>query len=72
MEKVIRYRHHGVLMNVLEANQGKHRDNCLCWQGCKYFKPDTPLNCPIAQELYELDVKNELVTPVWECKLFER
>ena len=53
-------------------NQGKHRDNCLCWQDCKHFFPDDrEKNCDIANGLFEMDVSCGLVTPVWECPKYE-
>jgi len=55
---------------VIPQNQGKHKDNCLCYQRCRWFKPGTPENCAIAQDLYEFDVRNDLVTPVWECAMY--
>lgn len=72
---VIKYEHiwgeRKVLTNVIEANKGKHRDNCLCFLNCKHFHPGSLLNCERAEELYQYDVKWDMVTPVWECPAFE-
>ncbi len=68
---VIQYEHHNVVVSVQEHLKGKHREHCLCYQDCIHFKPNTPNNCKIAQELYELDVKLGLTTPVWECPVYE-
>lgn len=66
-----KYNHHGMEVSVQSNLKGLHRDHCLCFQGCKNFKPNTPENCPIAQENYEFCVKYNMVTPVWECPEFE-
>lgn len=68
---VIRYEHHGQEVAVREDLQGKHREHCLCWQGCSKFKPGLPeQNCPIANAVYAIDILTGIVTPVWECPLF--
>lgn len=59
-----------VSVAVIALNQGKHKENCLCYQRCRFFKPGTPDNCGIAQALYEFDVRNDVVTPVWECAMY--
>lgn len=71
-DAIIQYIHHGTLVSVREHLQGRHRDHCLCFAGCAYFKPGTGDNCPRAQELYEFDVRYDMTTPVWECPLFHR
>ena len=65
-----RYDHHGIDMAVRSDLKGKHREYCLCF-ACKKFHPGEENNCPIANSTYENCVKHDLVTPVWECKLFE-
>jgi len=69
--KIEKYEHHGVEVSVISNVKGRHREHCLCWQKCKYFKPNTPGNCPIAQSLYNLCVENKVTTPVFECKKYE-
>lgn len=59
-----------VKTHVIEGNMGKHKQNCLCFQGCKFFQPDGD-NCHIAAQLYAFDVDHDIVTPVWECPKFE-
>jgi len=61
----------GKELAVQEQLVGKHRDHCLCWQKCKYFKPNEEDNCPIAQDLFEFDKKFGVTTPVWECETYE-
>lgn len=57
---------------VDEDLKGKHRAHCLCFQGCKKFKPeDREKNCPRANLIFALDVQLDMTTPVWECPEFE-
>lgn len=56
---------------MLSEVVGKHRDHCLCFNGCIHFKPGTPENCKIAQAIYETCVKYNVVTPVYECPVFD-
>ena len=70
--EIIKYEHHGVVVSVQKHLQGKHREHCLCFQGCKFFKPDTVQNCSIAATLYALDCLIGMTTPVWECPKFEK
>jgi len=61
------YVHHGKEMAVMEANRGKHRNNCLCFF-CPFFKPeDREANCEIANALFRFDILAGVTTPVWEC-----
>ena len=72
MNKVIKYKHHGVEVNVLEKNKGKHRENCLCW-ACERFIPTDKLeNCKIANELFAICVTYGVTTPVWECSRYKK
>ena len=72
---VIRYEHHGWMVSVMEHLKGLHQEHCLCFR-CKKFHPypqgmtGFPENCPIAQALFEFDVKHGCVTPMWECPIF--
>ncbi len=71
MDGIERYEHHGAIVAVDSKLKGKHKQHCLCWR-CVWFDPaNREDNCPIANELYALDVKHNLVTPVWECPQFE-
>lgn len=72
MAEVEKYVHHGVEVSVLSKVKGQHRENCLCWSGCKFFKPDTEDNCELAKELYVYDCKYNMTTPVFECAKFEK
>ena len=70
--KIVKYNHHGTDVSVIEHLKGRHREHCLCFKGCKFFKPNTPENCEIAQTNYEFCVKFNMVTPVWECPKYEQ
>ncbi len=64
---VIHYEHHGRDVAVRAELQGKHREHCLCFQGCARFKPGEPDHCQIAADTFANCVKHGLVTPVYEC-----
>lgn len=67
----IEYFHHGVRMHSHKNWVGTHRTHCMCYQ-CSKFHPGSEDNCPIAKLIYGLCVMYGLVTPVYECKEFER
>jgi len=67
---ITKYKHHGREVFVQEELKGKHRGHCLCWK-CKKLKINQPDNCPIAQLLFETCQKHGLVTPVYECPVFD-
>jgi len=68
MIDIIKYTHHKVPVSVIESNKGKHREHCLCWQGCrKFFPANEDKNCIIASQLYSFDKIYNVTTPVWEC-----
>ena len=69
MKKIVKYQHHGELVSVIESLIGLHKEYCLCYL-CDRFRPNEPTNCDIAEEVHELDIKHNLVTPVWECPKF--
>ncbi len=64
------YVHHGHYVYVMSELKGKHREHCLCSQ-CAAFKPNTLDNCKIAQSLFEICVRENLVTPVYECPCYD-
>jgi hypothetical protein len=72
---IIRYEHHGWMVSVQEHLKGKHQEHCLCFR-CGRFHPypigttGCPKNCPVAQDLFEFDVKHGCTTPMWECPIF--
>ena len=69
--EIVKYQHHGILMNVRKDLKGRHREHCLCFF-CKFFDMDNrEENCPIANVLYSLNILANIVTPVWECKKFD-
>ena len=70
MQRVERYVHHDQVVAVMSANKAKHRQHCLCFNGCKHFKPGQESNCPIAQAVYKNCKTFGIVTPVWECPQF--
>jgi hypothetical protein len=66
-----KYEHHGAIVSVVSAVKGKHREHCLCFS-CAKFKPeDEEGTCPIAASLYSFCVEYNLVTPVYECPIYE-
>jgi len=68
----VRYEHHGKQVAVREDLMGKHREYCLCWQGCKHFHPDNrEENCVIATRTFDNCTDHNIVTPIWECPKFE-
>ena len=69
---IVKYNHHGVDVSVFDNLKGKHREHCLCFQQCKFFKPDTPENCTIAQANFKNCVRWSIVTPVYECPVYEK
>lgn len=72
LRKYINYEHHGNLVFVRRDLKGKHRDHCLCWYCGKFIPDGDKKNCIIARELYAFCIKHKLVTPVWECPVFEQ
>lgn len=70
--KFVFYTHHKNPVWVKSELLGKHKEYCLCYN-CKKFKPEPRWkNCLIANEVYALDCRFGLVTPVWECPEFVR
>lgn len=68
--RVVQYEHHGDIVSVREDLKGRHREHCLCWQDCMWFKPGSEDNCRIAQAVYNTCVLFDIVTPVWECPMY--
>lgn len=68
---IIKYIHHGTEVSVQSHLQGTHKEHCLCYCDCKHFKPNTEMNCEIAQANFELCLKYDIVTPVFECPKYE-
>lgn len=66
------YEHHGADVSVMTHLKGKHTEHCLCYAECVHFKPGEPDNCEIAQTNYQMCVKFNLVTPVFECPKYEQ
>lgn len=64
------YEHHGKKVFVREDLKGKHREHCLCYSGCTWFRPGREDNCPIAKAVYRNCVEFGIVTPMWECPVF--
>lgn len=70
-QPITKYIHHGDEVVVMEHDKGLHHEHCLCWNECKFFKPDSPLeNCNIAEEVYMICIKHNLTLPVWECPYY--
>ena len=67
-----KYEHHGHEVFVNSEHKGKHRQHCLCWQGCAHFRPELGEdNCYIANLLFNFDTQFHMVTPVFECPKYE-
>lgn len=66
----VTYTHHGNLVWVNQELKGLHREHCLCYS-CERFFPGESSNCPIAQELFNINVKHGITTPVFECPEFK-
>lgn len=66
-KRVVAYIHHGRTVKVRHDLLGKHRAHCLCYQGCVFFKPGQPNNCPIAEAVFKNCKDHGIVSPVWEC-----
>jgi hypothetical protein len=67
MNRIVEYEHHKKLVSVRSDLIGKHRLYCLCYQNCEKFKPRQSGNCIIAEELFKINMKHHIVTPVFEC-----
>ena len=67
--KFIQVLHHKRPVWANLAHVTKHKEYCLCYS-CEGFSPGDDTHCPIAQELFELNIKHGLTTPVFECPEF--
>ena len=64
------YAHHGVQVAVRKDLKGQHRQHCLCYL-CEHFIPESRAdNCPTANLLYAVCIREGITTPVWECLRF--
>lgn len=64
-----RYVHHKVPVFVRADLKGRHWEFCLC-NKCKNLKMGEPDNCPIANEVYQTCLLYDLVTPIFECPVY--
>lgn len=70
-KRVVMYEHHGNIVKVMAGLKGKHREACLCFQGCANFHPeDRERNCDVANDVYRNCMAHGIVTPVWECPYY--
>ena len=67
----VKYNHHGKDVWVEWKLMGKHREHCLCFQCILLDIEDREKNCSIANQVFDLCVKENLVLPVWECPKFK-
>ena len=65
------YEHHGTTVAVRADLKGKHREHCLCHRCLRLDTEHRATNCPIANLLYAVCCLADVVTPVWECPLFQ-
>ena len=70
MSQFTQYEHHEKMVWVRKSLQGQHRQHNLCFS-CKTFKPDHADNCERAKRVYNLCVKLNMSTPVFECPEFK-
>lgn len=71
MKETTKYMHHDRMVATFTETKGHHRELCLCHNGCKFFKPDTPSqNCRMAELNYALDKAFGMTTPVLECPTY--
>lgn len=71
MGNILTYVHHGTIVKVDDELKGKHRGHCLCWRCNKFVPEDREKNREIANKLYDICVEYNLVTPVYECRVFD-
>jgi len=76
MEKpeFVTYEHHDVEVVGMSHLAGRHRQRCLCYW-CERFKDNLTagrdfVGCQIANKLFALCKKANIVTPVGECPHF--
>ena len=71
--KPVQYTHHGVIVWVDLDLVGQHKKFCLCHicSSLVLEQDTTKQNCSIAQELFEINKKYNILTPVWECPKFK-
>ena len=63
-DEFVKYEHHGAEVSVRENLKGLHRDHCLCHSCSELDK------CITAKELFKLNKRFGITTPVWECPNF--
>ena len=62
--------HHGIKVYGESNLLGKHREHCLCYK-CSKFKPKSGFdNCEIAIEVFAINSKFHITTPIFECPNF--
>lgn len=68
---IIKYDHHNVEVSVQSHLKGRHREHCLCYKNCKFFKPNDTNNCEIAQQNFRVCLTYDIVAPIFECPKYE-
>jgi len=71
MSEIIKNKRDGRDFSVQSHLKGKRSEYSLCWQGCKYFKPNNVINCKIASDLEIFALTRSVTTAVWECASFK-
>ena len=69
---IIKYKRDNKEFSVQEHLKGKRSEYSLCWQNCKYFKPNNILNCQVAEDLYVFSIMRGTTTAVWDCIKYEK
>ena len=64
---ITEYSHHNMNVSVVEEFKGKHKDICICHQGCLFFAPKEELSCNFAKRAFGASKEIGIVL-VMECK----
>lgn len=72
MTVFIKYKHHeNDVWTRWDLLVKSYRKNCLCFDCELLNMEERKKNCPIANQVFDLCVKEHLVLPVWECPKFK-
>ncbi|OGJ57998.1 hypothetical protein A2635_03130 [Candidatus Peribacteria bacterium RIFCSPHIGHO2_01_FULL_51_9] len=62
----IQEEHFGTQVWVNPTTESMREEECLCFS-CKNLKPNEPDNCPIAQALYQICVREKVALTLTRC-----
>ena len=71
-EQPVSEKYHGATVSVNPTMESMRKDECLCLH-CDNLKPGQPNHCPIASQLYQVCVRENVALiltrcPVWKPK----